>query len=102
MALFNGKHVQLAGQVLAIISAAVVLRGGHAIGFGVAEAVYCLATTKPQLFNWLKNFAEPTKWPAYVSLGIAGMFAAHQGGFAAISLAGILMTIDGLFFDSLY
>jgi hypothetical protein len=102
MAIFNGLHVRIAGILLAVISAPFILHSGHLIGFYAGVMLFLLNQIFPNLFNWLKNFAEPKVWPSYVGLGIAIMFAAHQGGWAALPVGGILTSIDGLFFDSLY
>lgn len=103
MALFTGKHVETTGLVIAITSAGVLLHGGHRIGALAGIAVYLLDRFRPSVFNWLKNFAEPTTWPGYVALGVAALFAGHQGGLPAIAvLAGLLATGDGRMFDALY
>ncbi len=103
MAIFTGKHVETAGLIVASAGAASLLHGGALIGVAIGLGVYLLDRFKPSVFNWLSNFAEPTTWPGYVALGVAALFAAHQGGWHAdVVIGGLLMAGDGRMFDSLY
>lgn len=103
MAIFTGKHVETTGLVIAIASASVLLHGGHRIGALAGIAVYLLDRFRPTVFNWLKNFAEPTTWPGYVALGVAALFAGSAGGWpAVVVLGGLLVAGDGRMFSALY
>lgn len=102
MAIFTGKHVETTGFVIAV-TAANFLPSGSRIGADIALGIYLLSRFRPQMWNWLKNFAEPTTWPGFVALGVASLFAAYHGGmFAAATVGGIFMTMDGRLFDLLY
>lgn len=103
MAIFTGKHVETTGVIITVLAAAFLLHGYARIGALIAESVYLLDRFRPQVFNWLSSFAEPTTWPGYVALGVAALFATVFGGWrGALVVAGIFTTGDGRLFDLLY
>lgn len=100
--LFTPKTVRIGGFALAAASL-LGLHGGNRIGYASALAVAAVSWAFPKLWNWLSNFADPHYWPTFVALGVASMFAAHQGGYAAVlALAGPLTMFDGMYFDTNY
>jgi hypothetical protein len=98
----NGKLVEEVGFL-----AACILNfwstSGAGWGIAISMMMYLISRKESRVWNWIKNFAEPTTWPAYVSLGVAALFAAHMGGALGAAIVGALwMTNDGRTFDSLY
>lgn len=103
MAFFTGKRVMFTGTAITIVAASVLLHGGSRVGALVGEGFFLLGLLRPQLFNFLANFAEPTAWPSYVGAGVAALFAAHFGGIpACVVVGGLLVQGDGRMFDALY
>src|SRR5712692_2234491 len=96
MQIFTGRNVESAGVAITIISAAALLHGWSRFFILLCVAVYLLDRFLPQVFNFLKNFAEPDAWPGYVALGVAVLFDEQFGGWRGdIVLIGILTTGDG-------
>lgn len=103
MAIFTGRHVEVTGLTVAVLSSVFLLHGVHRIGALTGIAVYLLDRFYPKAFNWLSNFAEPATWPGYVALGVAALFSAHAGGWqAVVVLTGLLTAGDGRMFEALY
>jgi len=103
MSIFNSTSVKVGGILLSVASGALLLSGGHRLGYVVGVAVAVLALVKPKAFQWLADFADPEFWPAFVGLGVAILFAAHFGGtYGLLSVIGPLTTYDGMYFDQNY
>lgn len=99
----TGRLIETIGLIFSIASGAILLNQVESIGLFVCIGVYLLTRFFPKLFSFLKFFAEVPAWPAYVSLILAGMFAAYHGGWKSIIvLIGLGILGDGRMFDSLY
>jgi len=101
---FTPFRVKWGGIVLALLLGGFFLRGGHRIGYFISILVAIVSFLWPhQLWHWLANFADEVNWPAFVALGVAIVFAAHQGGAgAALAVVGPLATYDGMYFEQNY
>lgn len=100
---FTPRTVRGGGLVLAVASS-IFLSEGHRIGYLIALAVGCASWILPQdLWKWLAHFADPKYWPTFVSIGVAILFAAHNGSWPGLfACCGPLAVLDGMYFAENY
>lgn len=104
----KGPYVEAAGVVAIEVSivAAAITRGAFKTLFVVSLLLvfYAVTRVRPRNnFNFLANFADPTTWPSYVTLGVIALFGGYLGGWSGLALvAAVLMTNDGRTFKELY